>query len=211
MKEKELIVLLIILIISLTKSYFIIYDNDVVFLQQLGNTEQIENSGFHFKIPFIANVTYFSTSIQSTSLPLFTLYEFTGMEGVLDVKVEIVYSIPKNDIPKLFYATTGGNYDFSQVINRVLNDIKLKHLTPNDIILDKSQTELSEIENQIKILSINAFKEQFGVTLNIYSVRIEKFLTHHRSRQMGELPLVYDTRIKELFKHSSKTQKINNN
>ena len=189
MKAKVvLIIVALLVLIGVTNSMYTVAENQyactVRFSKIIGTTDE---SGLHFKMPFIDSVKYFTKATQLYDIPPSEV--LTSDKQNMTVDCYILWSISD---PKLFYQTLGSTgIAEDRLDNLTYNELKtvMGTLAQSDIINMNDGAERNQIYEGI---STNVDREALKYGIHVEDVKIKQFdlpgsnLTAVYSRMISE-------------------------
>ena len=189
MKAKVvLIIVALLVLIGVTNSMYTVAENQyactVRFSKIIGTTDE---SGLHFKVPFIDSVKYFTKATQLYDIPPSEV--LTSDKQNMTVDCYILWSISD---PKLFYQTLGSTgVAEDRLDNLTYNELKtvMGTLAQSDIINMNDGAERNQIYEGI---STNVDREALKYGIHVEDVKIKQFdlpgsnLTAVYSRMISE-------------------------
>ena len=189
MKKKAVLIVILVLalLIGLNSFYTVREDQYAARVQFSKIIEITDQSGLHFKIPFIDSVKYFSKATQFYDIPPSEV--LTSDKQNMTVDCYILWSISD---PKLFYQTLGSTTVAEQRLDALTyNELKtvMGTLAQSDIINMEDGAKRNEIYESISA-DVNALAKTYGI--NVEDVKIKQFdlpesnLTAVYSRMISE-------------------------
>ncbi len=189
MKAKVvLIIVALLVLLGLTNAMYTVAENEyacTVRFSKIINT--VDESGLHFKVPFIDSVKYFTKATQLYDIPPSEV--LTSDKQNMTVDCYILWSISD---PKLFYQTLGSTgVAEDRLDNLTYNELKtvMGTLAQSDIINMNDGAERNEIYEGIST-SVDSEALKYGI--HVEDVKIKQFdlpdsnLTAVYSRMISE-------------------------
>ena len=172
MKKSVIIPIILVLVLFLgLNAMFTVRENEyactVRFSKIIDTTDQ---SGLHFKIPFVDSVKYFSKATQLYDIPPSEV--LTSDKQNMTVDCYILWSISD---PKLFYQTLGSTSVAEQRLDALTyNELKtvMGTLAQSDIINMNDGAERNQIYESIST-DVDALAKTYGI--HVEDVKIKRF------------------------------------
>ena len=146
------------------KSYFTVDPSERAFVRLLGTptTTMPYQPGPHFKWPFVSVVD--ALQVSQTSLPLAEFRVVTIDNQPVDLKVDIQYKVPDNDVARLLYDMgSSGTGDIDQPIKDVVQDRVYRVFSSKNTNTISANRE--PIQEEAQKFVGDALRNNFGIEL----------------------------------------------
>ena len=172
MKKRAVLTLIIILALLLgLNSFFTVRENQYACIVRFSKIiDTVDESGIHFKLPFLDSVKYFSKATQLYDIPPSEV--LTSDKQNMTVDCYILWSISD---PKLFYQTLGSTSVAEQRLDALTyNELKtvMGTLAQADIINMEDGAKRNEIYENIAT-DVDALAATYGI--RVEDVKIKQF------------------------------------